>query len=84
MKQCNRLTLSMKKSTDCCRVNDLCMNGVLVPYTIRICFCACVTKGDSENIKYCLLLTFKYVLCDIICFKLPHVRNSLQCFLTLT
>jgi hypothetical protein len=55
-----------------------------MPNRIRVRFCACVTRGGSENIKYCLLLTFKYVLCDIICFKLPNVRNSLRCFLTLT
>lgn len=74
----------MKKDTGWCRVNELCMNGVLVPYRIRVCFCACFTRGGSENIKYCLLLTVKYVLCDIVCFKLPHVRNILQCYLTLT
>ena len=45
--------------------------------------CACVSKDGSESIMYCLLLTVKYVLCDIVCFKLPYVPNSLQCFLTL-
>lgn len=25
-----------------------------MPYRIKVCFCACVTIGGSENIKYCL------------------------------
>jgi hypothetical protein len=69
VKQCNRLTLSMKKkNTDCWRVNDLCMNGVLVLYRIRVCFCACVTKGGSENIStaFYLLSNMYYVISSVL------------------
>lgn len=27
-----------------------------MPCRIRVCFCACVTRGGSENIKYCFYL----------------------------